>query len=169
MAAETQDDPLPQDYSAWERDFSEEPEEEVASPRWNSRSILGGLAVFGLVSVLACYAGTRTWSDAAAPLASSSPTGTTRQQVENEFARSLREIEALKIAVSELSSTNQQIVMSIAALQSELQELRKQMATPSVAKQKPALTTGSISARPKTHAASKPAERAPLRLAPPQR
>ena len=168
MSVEPHNEPPPQDYLAWEEEIPEEMQAEIASSRWTSRSILGGMAVCCLVLALGCYAGAKKWLDDSAPSAVSSPTGTVSQPVESELARSLREIETLKKAVSDQNATSQQMVIAIAALQAEQQELRQQIATKLVAKQKSALTTGSISPRTQTRAASKQADQAPLRLAAPR-
>lgn len=143
MSDEARNDPLPRDYSAWGSDFSEEARVlGIAHPRWNSRSILVGVAVFCLVLVLGCYAGSKTWSDGSTPPALSLVSNSVSEPVP------LREIDLLIAALREQNATNQQLVMAIGSLRSEQEELRKQIAMMLVAKQKPALTTGSINRHP---------------------
>lgn len=163
MSDEVRNDSLPRDYSTWGSDFSEETRVMgIRCPRWNSRSIFGALAVFCLVLILGCYAGSKTWSDGTTPLAISLPSNRVSEPAEREFALPLREIESLIAALREQNATNQQLVMAIGSLRSEQQELRKQIATMLVAKQKPALTTGSINPRPQTRAVAKQPKDAPL-------
>src|SRR5438552_2033772 len=126
MSVEPHNEPTPQDYLEWEAEIPEEMQAEIASSRWTSRSILGGMAVCCLVLALGCYAGAKTWLDGFAPSAVSSPTGTVSQSVESELARLLREIETLKKAVSDQNATNQQMVIATTALQAEQEELRQQ-------------------------------------------
>ena len=131
----------------------------IASPRWNSRSVLVGVAVFCLVLVLGCYAGSKTWSEGSTLPAISLPSKSASESVERAFALPLREINSLIVALREQNATNQQLVMTIGSLRSEQQELRKQIAMMLVAMQKPALTTGSISSQPKTRAVAQRTER----------
>jgi len=162
MSVDAHAEPLPQDYLAWEEDFPEQMEEEIASPRWTSRSIVGGIAIFAVVLGLGYYFDTKKWFDGSATAAMSSPAGVVSQSAESELARSLREIETLKKAASEQNGINQQMAMAIAALQSEQHGLRQQIAAMQT---RPASTTGSI--RPsaaRSRAASKQPQQAPLNL-----
>jgi hypothetical protein len=119
MLLEPHREPLPEDYSGWEEDFPEPTETERKSSRWTTRSIVGGVAVFTLVLGLGYYFGTKKGNDSSAAAAISQPLSIAVQQ---ELARSLREIETLKKAVSDQNGTNQHTATAIAALQSEQNE-----------------------------------------------
>ena len=150
MTAETHKEPALQEHLApWEEripeDMYEDTTKETVSSRWTSRSVIGILAVCGVVLAFIGYAGSKKWSNDFTASASSLPPVAISQPVEGELARSLREIEALKRAMSEQSGTNQQIAAALAALRSEQQELRQQLAVlRQAAQQKSTATTGSI-------------------------
>ena len=171
MAVDTCNERRSSESSGWEEDIPEHIQGEIASPQWTLRSVIGVMAVFGLVLALGCYAGSRKLFGDSTPSASPSPSAAISQPVEGELARSLREIEALKKALSEQSGTNQQMAASIAALRSDQQELRQQMtAIRQAAIQKSTSITGSINSRTTTPArarASKQAQKPPLNLAGP--
>ena len=118
---------LPQDYLAWQEDFSNE-KSAIFGLQRNSWAIWIGVAGLSVVLVLA-YCATKNSAIASAP---SSPS---IEEVNRLVAKSSSEIEALRAVISEQNATNQQIVTTIDALRSEQQELRKQIAAMKAAKQ----------------------------------
>lgn len=168
MQYEAHRDPLPQDYSGWEEDFPEAAVEETKSPRWTSRSVFKEIAVFTLALGLGYYFGTKNSLENSATGAMSPPPSV-NQSFQSELARSSREIEILKTAVSEQNGMNQQMAITIGALQSEQHHLREQisaMQTRFVPNQKTVATTGSINTPARTRAGSKQSQQAPLNTTP---
>jgi hypothetical protein len=173
MAVETHNEPAPREHlSAWEKYIPGDTYKETASSRWTSQFAVGTMVVCGVVLAFLSYAGSKKWfNDSTASASSLPPPVAISQPVEGELARSLREIEALKSVVSEQSGTNQQWAAALAALRSELQEIRQQLAVlRQAANQKSTSTTGSVNSRATKQArvgAPKQGQQPPLPLAAP--
>ena len=135
--AQTHAEPLPEDYLAWQDDYSDQKKNVIFTLIRNPRAVLGGGAALLAVLLLAYWM--TSSSEANVP----PPRATTAEKTAQPAVRSSTDLEALRAAFSEQNATNQQIVAAIDALRAEQHELRKQIAAMQSARQSAGITTGS--------------------------
>ena len=141
--AQSHAEPLPEDYLAWQDDYSDQKKNVIFTTLMrNPRAVLGGGA--GLLAVLLLAYWMTGSSEANVP----PPRATTAEKTAQPVVRSSNDLDALRAAFSEQNATNQQIVAAIDALRAEQHELRKQITAMQSAKQSAGITTGSITPRP---------------------
>ena len=102
------------------------------SATWRASGfVLGSIAVGAVLALAWHYSGLRervgdlSWST----LAASPDQGASKPGAEDQLARILRELDALKQSVSDLSTGQQQIRGSVAALQASQQDLRQRISS----------------------------------------
>jgi small-conductance mechanosensitive channel len=142
MQGQSQSEPLPQDFLAWQADLFDKKKSAFLILKQHSRAVWTGVAGLSAVVVLA-YSLTQTSSAKTV----SSPNSPAIEQASQSVVSSSSEMDALRTAISTQNATNQQIAAAIDALRAEQKELRKQIAAMQAALQSPA-TTGSISPHP---------------------
>ena len=104
------------------------------SPAWLRASgfVLGSIAAGVALALAWHYSGLReragdlSWSST---LAASPAQGASKPEAEDQLARILRELDALKKSVSDLSTGQQQIRGTVAALQASQQDLRQRISS----------------------------------------
>ncbi len=141
--AQTHAEPLPEDYLAWQDDYSDQKKNVIFTLDAKSTRRFGQ-AVRACCAVLLLAYWMTSSSEANVP----PPRATTAEKTAQPVVRSSNDLEALRAAFSEQNATNQQIVAAIDALRAEQHELRKQIAAMQSARQSAGITTGSISPRP---------------------
>ena len=125
---------LPSDDDlAWNDEENPESKADV-SPAWLRASgfVLGSIAAGAVLALAWHYSGLReragdlSWSST---LAASPAQGASKPGAEDQLARILRELDALKKSVSDLSTGQQQIRGTVAALQASQQDLRQRISS----------------------------------------
>ena len=115
-------------------DEEENPESKAdVSPAWLRASgfVLGSIAAGAMLALTWHHSGLRERAgDLSWPILAASPAqGASKAEAEDQLARILRELDALKKSVTDLSTGQQQIKGTVAALQASQQELRQRIST----------------------------------------